>query len=73
MEHIIQGIITWIGNHPFIAGMVAAIVLSSAVRALPKPEPMGSRLYLWFYNFTHRVLANWELAKRKGASGRPAQ
>lgn len=43
----------------------AALVLSAAARALPEPQPMGSRLYLWFYNFSHGMLANFDKLGKK--------
>ena len=49
-------------NQFFIAFLV--LVLSAAVRALPEPDvfPMtrGKMFYLWLYNFTHAILANWD-------------
>ncbi|MCK9570736.1 hypothetical protein M0R72_17435 [Candidatus Pacearchaeota archaeon] len=49
-------------NQFFIAFLV--LVLSAAVRALPEPQmfPIAKRsmFYLWLYNFTHAVLANWD-------------
>jgi hypothetical protein len=45
---------------PYITGGVVAIVLSAAARALPEPVPMGSRFYLWFYNFAGYLLANFD-------------
>lgn len=44
-------------------GAAAAIVLSAAVQALPKPGPGGNSFYLWFYNFTQIVLANFDKAR----------
>jgi hypothetical protein len=41
-------------------GAGGALVLSAAVRGLPAPQPMGNTFYLWFYNFTHLVLANFD-------------
>ncbi len=38
----------------------AALVLSAASRSLPEPTPLGNRFYLWFYNFTHALLANFD-------------
>jgi hypothetical protein len=29
-------------------------------RALPEPTTLGSRLYAWFYQFTHLLLANFD-------------
>ena len=47
----------------WLLGSVAALVASAAVRALPEPMPMGSRLYLWLYNFAHLVLSNYDKLK----------
>lgn len=41
-------------------GAGGALVLSAAVRALPVPKATGSPWYLWAYNFTHFVLANFD-------------
>jgi hypothetical protein len=41
-------------------GSAGALVLSAAARALPEPTPLGSRLYAWFYQFAHLVLANFD-------------
>jgi hypothetical protein len=48
----------------WLTGAVAAIILSAAVRALPEPEN-GNKFYLWFYRFTHRLLANFDKANLK--------
>ena len=45
--------------HWVVAGS-AALLFSAAARALPEPAPMGSKLYLWFYNFAHSLLANFD-------------
>jgi hypothetical protein len=48
-------------NFPSIAiGSGGFWVLSAAARALPEPEAMGNRFYLWFYNFAHALLANFD-------------
>lgn len=44
----------------WVWGSGGALVASAAVRALPTPAPMGNRFYLWFFNFTHGMLANWD-------------
>ncbi len=44
----------------FVVGGGAALVVSAAARALPEPEPMGSRFYLWFYRFAQNLLANFD-------------
>jgi len=49
-DHLIQ----------WAVGGGAALVLSAAARALPEPIPMGSRFYLWFYNFCGFLLANFD-------------
>jgi hypothetical protein len=46
-------------NSP-IGGAVIALIVSAAVRALPEPQPMGNLFYLWFYNFSHTLLANFD-------------
>ena len=43
-----------------VMGSAGALVLSAAARALPEPTPLGSRLYAWFYQFAHLVLANFD-------------
>lgn len=44
-------------------GGAGALVLSAAARALPTPDPMGSRFYLWFYRFSQNLLANFDKGK----------
>jgi len=44
----------------FVSGGAAALVLSAAARALPEPEPLGSRFYLWFYRFAQNLMANFD-------------
>jgi hypothetical protein len=44
----------------WLLGGGGALLLSAAARALPAPAPMGNRLYLWIYNFTHCLLANFD-------------
>ncbi len=41
-----------------LMGSAGALLLSAAARALPEPAPLGSRFYMWFYQFTHILLAN---------------
>ena len=41
-------------------GSAGALVLSAAARALPEPAPLGSRLYAWFYQLAHLLLANFD-------------
>ena len=53
-----------------LTGSVSALIFSAAVRALPKPEPLGSKLYQWFYVFTQNILANPD--KAAGASATQA-
>jgi hypothetical protein len=43
-----------------LTGSAGALVLSAAARALPEPTVMGSRVYTWFYQFTHLLLANFD-------------
>ena len=47
-----------------LTGSAGALVLSAAARALPEPVPMGSQWYLWFYNFAHALLANWDKVRK---------
>jgi len=49
-----QQLLTW------LQGGAAALILSAAARALPKPEPKGSQFYLWLYNFAGYLLANFD-------------
>ena len=43
-----------------LMGSAGALILSAAARALPTPNPLGSRFYLWFYQFAHILLANFD-------------
>jgi hypothetical protein len=43
-----------------LMGSAGALLLSAAARALPVPSPLGSRFYLWFYQFAHILLANFD-------------
>ena len=43
-----------------LIGSAGALVLSAAARALPEPAPLGSRLYAWFYQLAHPLLANFD-------------
>jgi hypothetical protein len=52
----------------YLEGAAIALVLSAAVRALPDPEPSGSKFYLWVFRFSHGILANWDKFK---AGGKP--
>ncbi|MGB7719947.1 MAG: hypothetical protein WBL65_08600 [Bryobacteraceae bacterium] len=52
-----------------LTGGTAALVVSAAARALPEPMPMGSRLYLWLYRFTHLILANFDKVTNEGKPG----
>jgi hypothetical protein len=51
----------------WVDGAVVALVISAAVRALPEPaeKPAGfwQKLYLWLFNFTHGLLANFDKLK----------
>jgi hypothetical protein len=44
----------------FLMGSVGALLLSATARALPAPTLLGSRLYAWFYQFAHLLLANFD-------------
>lgn len=48
-----QQIITWV-----VTGGGAALILSRVARALPKPDPMGSKVYQFAYNFAQTFLSN---------------
>jgi len=41
---------------------LATLESSRAARALPEPEVLGSRFYLWFYRFSQNLLANLDLS-----------
>ena len=41
-------------------GSAGALVASAAARALPEPAVNGSRFYVWFYQFAHFILANFD-------------
>jgi hypothetical protein len=47
----------------FLSGNAAALLFSAAARALPQPEALGSRCYLWFYRFIQNLLANFDKTK----------
>lgn len=49
-----QTVLNW------IMGGAGALVASAAARALPEPQPLGSRFYLWLYRFVQNVLANFD-------------
>jgi hypothetical protein len=47
----------------WVTGAGAALVASAAVRALPRPPaaPQGFMwVYVWFYQFTQTLLANFD-------------
>ncbi|MCE5309610.1 MAG: hypothetical protein LLG20_18395 [Acidobacteriales bacterium] len=48
----------------WVIGGAGALILSAAIRALPEPMPMGSRLYLFCYRFANNILANFDLADK---------
>jgi hypothetical protein len=48
----------------WLIGGAGALVISAALRALPEPLPMGSRVYLFVYRFSQNLLANFDLADR---------
>jgi hypothetical protein len=50
--------IEWLA--PYATGALIYGIFSAAARSLPAPEPMGSRFYLFFYNFMHNLLANFD-------------
>jgi hypothetical protein len=43
-----------------LTGSAGALVASAAARALPQPAADGSRVYAWFYQFAHIILANFD-------------
>jgi hypothetical protein len=45
----------------------AALLASAAARALPEPQPLGSRFYLFLYRFAQNLLANFD----KSAAQKP--
>ena len=45
-------------NRLLLAAGGAGLIVSRIARALPKPEPMGSRLYLFLFNLAQGFLAN---------------
>ena len=50
-------------EHQVICTAVLTLLLSAAVRALPKPN--GSLFYRWFYDFTHAVLSNYDKLQKE--------
>jgi hypothetical protein len=48
----------------YLEGAAGALIISAAVRSLPDPANPASgfwqKFYLWFFNFTHTVMANWD-------------
>lgn len=62
----------WAHPEVLLTGSAQALVLSAAVRALPTPEPMGNKLYQWFYVFAQSLLANPDKATTatKAANGK---
>jgi hypothetical protein len=54
--------LTFIHNNwlVFVSGHLAANIISSAIRSLPKPEPFGNKFYLWFYLTVQGVYANYD-------------
>ena len=55
----------------WLLGSVCALVVSAAVRALPEPAPGGGAFYLWFFRFTHLLLANWDKLEGMKNAGEP--
>jgi hypothetical protein len=43
-----------------LTGSAGTLLVSAAARALPDPTPAGSKFYLWFFRFTHLLLANFD-------------
>lgn len=46
-------------ENQFVVGAIVWWLLSTAIRALPKPEKGDSKAYRWFYSFSHGIGANW--------------
>ena len=44
----------------FLTGSAGALLASAAARALPRPGAKASKYYVWFYRFTHYLLANFD-------------
>jgi hypothetical protein len=44
----------------YLIGGGAALVASAAARALPKPDPAGSKAYGFLYAFAQNILANFD-------------
>lgn len=67
---------TWTVSHlidhlgDVATGAGSLYILSSAARSLPEPLPFGSRFYLWFYNFSQAMVANWD---RISGAGKKAE
>jgi hypothetical protein len=57
MYQTLQAFISHEATHLVSTG-VATLILVRAVRALPTPVPLGSRFYLWFYNFSQSMCSN---------------
>ena len=51
-----------------LTGSAGALMASAAARAPPQPAPNGSRLYGWFYQFVHIVLANFDKTQARDES-----
>ena len=49
-----------ISQHQVVLGAVGALVLSAAFRAVPEPDEKSTRLYRWFHDFGHLILANFD-------------
>jgi len=43
-----------------LTGSVGALLASATARALPGPGSQSSKYYVWFYRFTHYLLANFD-------------
>lgn len=48
-----------------LAGSAAMWVLSAAAYALPQPKETSHPVYVFFFQFTHKLLANLNEAKKK--------
>jgi hypothetical protein len=48
--------LTLIQAHPYVSGMIAMLIVSSAVGALPTPKDNSSQAYEWFFKFSTGLL-----------------
>jgi hypothetical protein len=49
-------------------GAVGAMIISAAARALPVPKDGCNPGYLWFYQFSHLLLANFDRVQAASAA-----